>query len=153
MPEPGDSVYEDVYGVEQLESELRDGDSAFREIVRILMDEDNPPDDDRGPRSLSQHSYGHDEGHWSSREYAQLIRDGIFCLSFIAVLLSVLIIIILRSNKTNRQPSASLQGEYFVVLLLESYEFSPSPEIIAFQKVVFIQSLYFRRRRRRRRTI
>ena len=153
MPEPGDSVYEDVYGVEQLESELRDGDSAFREIVRILMDEDNPPDDDRGPRSLSQHRYGHDEGHWSSREYAQLIRDGIFCLSFIAVLLSVLIIIILRSNKTNTQPSASLQGEYFVVLLLGTYEFSPSPEFIALQKVVFIQSLYFRRRRRRRGTI
>ena len=99
MLEPGDSVYEDdVYGVEQLESNLRDGDSAFREIVRILMDEDNPPDDDRGPRSLSQHRYGHDEGHWSSREYAQLIRDGIFCLSFIAVLLSVLIIIILRGS-------------------------------------------------------
>ena len=153
MPEPGEDVYEDVYGVEQLESDLRDGDSAFREIVRILMDEDNAPDDDRGPRSLSQHRYGHDEGHWSSREYAQLIRAGIFCLSFIAVLLSVLIIIILRSNKTNRQPSVSLQGEYFVILLLGSYEFSPSPEIIAFQKVVFIQSLYFRRRRRRRRTI
>ena len=121
MLDPGDSVYEDdVYGVEQLESDLRDGDSAFREIVRILMDEDNPPDDDRGPRSLSQHRYGHDEGHWSTREYAQLIRDGIFCLSFIAVLLSVLIIIILRSNKTNRQPSVSLQGEYLVVLRLGS---------------------------------
>ena len=104
MTEPSDdSQYEDVYGVKHLESEIVDGDSAFREIVRILMDEDNP-DDDRGPRSLPQQSYDHNEGHWRSQEYAQLIRDGIFCLSFLAILLSVLIIIVLRSNKNNRQP-------------------------------------------------
>ena len=115
MTEPGDdSQYEDVYGVKHLESDIGDGDSAFREIVRILMDEDSPdPDDDRGPRTLPQQSYDHDEGHWRSQEYAQLIRDGIFCLSFLAVLLSVLIIIILRSNKINRrQPSVSHQGKY-----------------------------------------
>ena len=111
MFEPDDSKNEDVYGVRHLESELRDGDSAFREIVRILMDEDNPPDDDRGPRSLTPQRYSHDEGHWSSREYGQLIRDAIFCLSFLAVLLSVLILIILRSNKINRHPSVSTQGK------------------------------------------
>ena len=111
MFEPDDSKNEDVYGVRHLESELRDGDSAFREIVRILMDEDNPPDDDRGPRSLSQQRYSHDEGHWSSREYGQLIRDAIFCLSFLAVLLSVLILIILRSKKMSRRPSVSTQGK------------------------------------------
>lgn len=111
MLEPDGSATEDVYGVRQLQSELRDGDSAFREIVRILMDEDNPPDDDRGPRPLSQQSYSHDEG-WRSQEYAQLIRDAIFCLSFLAVLLSVLILIILRSNKINRHPSVSTQGKF-----------------------------------------
>ena len=110
MTEPGDNDYEDIYGVKQLESEIGDGDSAFREIVRILMDEDNPPDEERGPRSLSHHSFGH-EGHWRSREYGQLIRDSIFCLSFIAVLLSVLIIIVLRSKTNQRQPPVSSQGE------------------------------------------
>ena len=134
MLEPDVSANEDVYGVRHLESELRDGDSAFREIVRILMDEDNPPDDDRGPRLLSQQSYSHDEG-WRSREYGQLIRDAIFCLSFLAVLLSVLILIILRSNKLNRHPSISTQGKcyrriIFKTRLIFFYTY-------AFQKVLF----------------
>ena len=86
MTKLGDEAqYDDVYGVEHLQSEMRDGDSALREIVRMLMMDDD-----------SQRS-GHEDSQRRNQEYSQFIRDAIIFLVFLAALLSVIIIIFLRS--------------------------------------------------------
>lgn len=74
-----------------------DGDTAFRQLVMLMRGDDIQYSTEEN-YSYTMRLRSVDETIENNLLYAQFIRDGIVCVSFVAVILIVLIIISVRNN-------------------------------------------------------
>ena len=75
-----------------------DGDTAFRQLVKLMRGEDLQYSSEEN-YSYAMKLQSTDTSTSNNLLYAQYIRDGIVCVSFVAVILIMLIIISVRKNQ------------------------------------------------------
>ena len=87
-----------VFGVQMDQEDPFDGDTAFRQLVKLMRGADIQYSSEEN-YSYAMNLRSTDASTSNNLHYAQYIRDGIVCVSFVAVILIILIIMSVRNNQ------------------------------------------------------
>ena len=101
-----------VFGVKMDQEGPYDRDTAFRQLVKLMRGEDLQYSSEEN-YSYAMKLQSTDTSTSNNLLYAQYIRDGIVCVSFVAVILIMLIIISVRKNLNLRFSNQEEQHDWY----------------------------------------